>query len=89
LNDAIVAAAKRAKITKYKVETVEKDLTEQAEFFKKITDELSAKAISIQLNSKQNIETKVLKYIKKNFSFYEKMNDPQNLYAYSSIEQAP
>lgn len=89
LNDAILAAAKRANITDYAVVTIEKDRSEQAEFFKKITDELSKNAIKSQINVKQNIERKFLTYIKKNFSFYEKMNDPQNLYAYSTIEQAP
>ena len=89
LNDAIVAAAKRANLTDYKIVTVEKDLSEQAEFFKKISDELSAKAFDAKLNSKPSVEANIYKYIKKNFSFYEKMNDPQNIYAYSLIEEAP
>ena len=89
LNDAIVAAAKRANLTDYKIVTVEKDLSEQAEFFKKISDELSAKSFDAKLNSKPSVEANIYKYIKKNFSFYEKMNDPQNIYAYSLIEEAP
>lgn len=89
LDAAIASAAKKAKLTKYDVVTIEKDLSEQAEFFKKLTEELSVKALSDQLNKKENLEAKLYRYIKKNFSFYEKMNDPQNIYAYSCIENAP
>lgn len=89
LNDAIASAAKRAKITEYDVVTIEKDRSEQAEFFKQLTDELSAKAINAHINKKQTVEGKVFQYIKKNFAFYEKMNDPQNIYAYSCIESVP
>lgn len=89
LKDAIASAAKRAKISDYDVITVEKDRSDQAEFFKQLTDELSAKAINGHINNKKNLEGKVFQYIKKNFAFYEKMNDPQNIYAYSCIENVP
>lgn len=89
LDDAILAGAKRAKISSYTIVTVEKDLSEQGEFFKNLSREISDKNEKLNITTKPSIEDKVNSFLKTKFSFMFKMNDPQNIYAYSLIEQAP
>ncbi|PCJ62621.1 MAG: signal peptide peptidase SppA [Planctomycetota bacterium] len=89
LSDAIKAAAKRANLTDYDITIIEKDMTKQEIFFKQLADNMGKSKMIEFEKPKESIEIKLLNIMKKEFSFWLQLNDPQNIYAHSLINKVP